>query len=68
MRQSGTRSVSGGCASCGSARELRVVAVRDGEDVLACPGHAALLAVPFDDRLSALVPEPAPLHLSTRYQ
>ncbi|MEU0668952.1 hypothetical protein ABZ508_23620 [Streptomyces lavendulocolor] len=54
MRQSGSRSVSGGCASCGSARELRVVAVRDGEDVLACPGHAALLAAPFDDRLSAL--------------
>ncbi|MER7110633.1 hypothetical protein [Streptomyces sp. NPDC000229] len=51
---SGNRSMSAGCASCGSTQELRVVAVGDGRDVRACPEHAALLAAPLDDALSAL--------------
>ncbi|GAA2502616.1 hypothetical protein [Streptomyces gobitricini] len=42
------------CAHCGSGEQLRIVAVRDGEDVWACRAHARKLAAPFDDELAAL--------------
>ncbi|MFI1938494.1 hypothetical protein ACH44C_15140 [Streptomyces purpureus] len=42
------------CERCGATDTLRVVAVRDGRDVLACRGHAAALAAEPSDVLAAL--------------
>ncbi|QGV78587.1 hypothetical protein [Streptomyces ficellus] len=53
-RELGVAEVTRQCALCGSGERLRVVAVRGGMDVLACPTHAPGLAAPLDDNLSAL--------------
>ncbi|MEU0667203.1 hypothetical protein ABZ508_02500 [Streptomyces lavendulocolor] len=42
------------CAHCGSGEHVRVVAVREGQDVWACRAHARKLAAPADDTLAAL--------------
>ncbi|MHC3392107.1 hypothetical protein ACLQ2E_21970 [Streptomyces lavendulocolor] len=42
------------CAHCGSGEHVRVVAVREGQDVWACRAHARTLAAPADDTLAAL--------------
>ncbi|MGA5100818.1 hypothetical protein ACPCAC_26065 [Streptomyces lavendulocolor] len=46
--------MSAACAHCGSREDVRVVAVRNGQDVWACRTHARRLAAPVDDELAAL--------------
>ncbi|GAA2446134.1 hypothetical protein [Streptomyces lavendulocolor] len=46
--------MSAACAHCGSREYIRIVAVREGQDVWACRAHARKLAAPVDDQLAAL--------------